>query len=269
MTPAWLTDTVTSDLDRALRYTLLWGLEGVELRTVGGPSDRVPFVNEDKLKRRLRDEEVPVVAVVPGIFQGAVQARAVWLNDLAQFGETLAFCDRIACPRVVVSAFEAVDGAPPGDRATAAEALRRLGEQAGRQGVTVAVLNEADGAHPTGHALADLLEAVDHPAVRAAWNPVAAARAGEDPKEGLAALAGRVDLVRCANGRPTPSGWVAAPLAEGVVDWPGQLRRLHAQGFRGPVSLDVNLDPRPRHGLRMATDVIRLIRSVSGPALTH
>ena len=53
MTPIWLTDTVTGDLDRALHYTSLWGLEGVELRTVGGPEDRVPFVNEAKLRRRL------------------------------------------------------------------------------------------------------------------------------------------------------------------------------------------------------------------------
>ena len=64
MLTAWLTDTVTSDLDRALHYTLLWGLEGVELRTVGGAEDRVPFVNEAKLKRRLSEHELPVVAIV-------------------------------------------------------------------------------------------------------------------------------------------------------------------------------------------------------------
>ncbi len=258
MLPAWLTDTVTSDLDRALRYTLLWGLEGVELRTVGRASDRVPFVNEEKLRRRLAEHEMPVVAVVPGLFEGPASHRATWLDDVAQLDETLGFCRRLGCPRVVVSAFEADDDAP-GD--TAADALRRAGTLAARRGLTLAVLNEAGMAHPTGAALARLLATVDHPAVRAAWNPAAAAQAGEDPLRGLEALAGRVELVRCTDGVLRGEAWHPTPLGEGAVGWRDQLRALHADGFAGPVSLEVNLEPPPRHGLRMATTLIAMIRA--------
>ena len=142
MLPALLTDTVTSDLDRALHYTLLWGLEAVELRTVGGAGDRVPFVNEAKLKRRLAEAEMPVAAVVPGMFEGPAGARAAWLNELAAFDETLHFCDRIGCRRVVVSAFAAEEPSPE----AAADALTRAGRAAARHGIEVAVLNEAGGA---------------------------------------------------------------------------------------------------------------------------
>ena len=260
MLPAWLTDTVTSDLDRALHYTLLWGLEGVELRTVGSVADRVPFVNEEKLKRRLREHEVPVVAVVPGLFEGSVTDRAAWLNEIVRLEETLAFCKRIGCTGVVASAFtEETDFATE----QAAEALRQAGAKAGQHGITLAVLNEDGMAHATGTALAALLTKVDHPAVQAAWDPAAAVRAGEDPAAGLAALAGCIALVRCEDGFVQEGKWTSTPLGEGAVGWETQIATLQAQGFEGPISLNITLEPRPRHGLRMASQLIKWIRSTS------
>ncbi len=75
MLPVWLPDTVTLDLDRALHYTLLWGLEGIVLRTVGGEADRVPHVNEARLKRRLSEHDLPAVAVDPGLFEQPAERR--------------------------------------------------------------------------------------------------------------------------------------------------------------------------------------------------
>ena len=68
MLPVWLTESVTPDLCRAVHYTLLWGLEGVVLRTVGRSGNRVPFVNERQLRTRLEEPEGQVVAVDPGLF---------------------------------------------------------------------------------------------------------------------------------------------------------------------------------------------------------
>ena len=259
MTPIWLTDTVTGDLDRALRYTTLWGLEGVELRTVGGPEDRVPFVNEAKLRRRLREQDLPVGAIVPGLFEGAAGERAAWLNEIATMGETLAFCRRIGCGRVVASAFAAETSADV--RGAAVDALRRAGDAAARADVRLAVLNERGMAYPTGAALAELLEAVDHPAVRAAWSPAEALRSGESPAEGLRALGRRVGLVRCSDGRVRGEAWEEALPGEGEVGWAEQLGMLHAFGFDGPVSLEVYLDPPPKQGLRAATRLIQMMRA--------
>ncbi len=261
MTTALLTDTVTTDLDRALYFTLLWGLEAVELRTVGGPSDRVPFVNEEKLRRRLAEHELPVVAIVPGMFEGSVHDRRAWLNEIAAFDEVLAFCRRIQCPRVVVSAF----AAEPNDAKEAAvEALRRAGDKAARYGITLAVLNEVEGAFPRGEALAALLAAVAHPSVKAAWNPGAALQVGEDPQVGLAALGPYVALVRCTDWRwnPERAGWEPAHFGEGAVGWLAQLRQLHRLGYAGPLSLEVQGTPRPKRGFRDASQLIALLRQV-------
>jgi sugar phosphate isomerase/epimerase len=259
MLPVWLTDTVTSDLNRALHYTKLWGLEGVELRTVGGADDRVPDVNEQQIRDHLDPSDLLVAGIVPRLFEGPVSDRAAWMNDLLQFDDTLAFCNRIRCPRVVVSPFAAEETT---DVDAVADALRRAGDKAADYDVLLAVRNGPETTHPTGLRLAELLALVDHPHVRAAWNPVGALRAGEDPAEGLSMLADRVSLVRCGDGRIEGGTWEDLPFGEGTIDWTTQLRLLHDAGFQGPLSLELYVEPRPKHGLRAATTLIRMVRQV-------
>lgn len=259
MTPIWLTDTVTRDLDRAVHYTLLWGLEGIELRTLGTPFERVPFVNEEKLRRRMREHQLSVPAIAPGLFEGSSDNRPVWLNEIAQLEETTAFCRRFGCSCVVTSAFAAADASI---QTTQVDALRRAGDAVARYGLTLAVMNEADMACATGVALGRLLEAIDHPAVQAAWHPAEAVRAGEDPEEGLAALGDKVGLVRCSDGIWQAGQWTPTSLGEGAIDWERHLVSLHAQGFDGPISLEVTMEPRPRQGFRMASTLLALLRKV-------
>lgn len=259
MLPALLTDTITPNLDRALHYALLWGVEGVELRTVGGPSDRVPHVQEARLVRRLEEDDMPVVAISPGLFEGEAARRAEWLNEVAMLGETFRFCRRIGAPVVVVSGFAAApDGAEDGVHASAVEALRRAGDAAGRAGLHLAVLNEIGMAHPTGAALAALLDAVDHEHVGAAWDPAAAALAGETPHEGLAAVAARVRHVRCAD-VDAEGEYVA--FDEGRVDWAAQASALRRAGYDGAMSLEVHVHPRPKQGVRDAAALIAVLRA--------
>lgn len=260
MIPVWLTDTVTSDLNRALHYTQLWGLHGMELRTVGGPDDRIPFVNEQQIREQMEGSDLLLGSVVPSMFEGPVSDRAAWMNDLIQFEDTLKLCNRIECPRVTISPFAAEPDAP---RETIVEALRQAGEKAEEHGVLVAVRNGPETACPTGAALADVLTAVGHPSVRAAWNPAGALRAGEDPLDGLVSLAGLVTLVRCSDGYVTEDGyWEDVTLGKGAVGWREQFELLHTRNFRGPISMEVYVEPRPEEGLRSATTLIHMLRDI-------
>lgn len=266
MVPVWLTDTVTSNLNRALHYTQLWGLHGMELRTVGGPDDRVPFVNEKQIRQQLEGSELLLASVVPSMFEGPVSDRAAWMNDLIRLEETLELCGRVGCPRVTVSPFAAEPGA---DVELMVDALTQAGEKAAANDILLAVRNGPETACPTGQALAELLSKVDAPNVRAAWNPVGALRAGEDPYDGLTALSGLVTLVRCSDGYVENDQWVDCALGEGDVGWRAQLEHLSAQGFRGPISLEVYVEPRPEHGLRGATTLIRMIQDVRARAASN
>jgi sugar phosphate isomerase/epimerase len=99
--------------------------------------------------------------------------------------------------------------------------------------------------------------------VRAAWNPAGALRAGEPPVDGLTALAGLVTLVRCSDGYVTDDGyWEDTTLGEGAVGWEEQFEMLHARNFRGPISLEVYVEPRPEEGLRSSTTLIRMLRAI-------
>ncbi len=254
MIPVWRTDTVTSDLDRALRYTFLWGLEGLVLRTMDSEEERVPHVNEEKLRRRMREENIPVAAIDPGIFEGPFGKPATWLNEIAEGRETFAFCSRIGCDRVIISSFALGDSLP--DLSGIAEAIRRAGEAAADFDCQLLVRNARDTNAVTGRDLAELLIAVDHPAVRAAWNPVEAKRGGEDPLKGLDALEHRVGMMIL------PDTGIEGDLAP-AVDFEEQLSTLTGRGFDGPVCLEIVTEPKPTTGLSAGTRLVRAMRARS------
>lgn len=262
MLPVWLTDHVTPDLDRAVHYTLLWGLEGVVLRTVGGEDDRVPFVNEEKLRRRLLEHELPCVAVDPGAFEGDVAERLVWMNERMELAETFAFCKRLGCSLVLTGNLSQTGL----DAEAAGAALRSAGDAARKAGITLAVRNDLDTACASGEALAAILNAADHPNVRAAWNPADALEAGHDPAAGLAALGDRVAMVLVRDGERAEGGWSKAVPGEGAVGWGEHFERLARQGFDGPACLLVSERPRAKAGAREAYAMIRAMRAATRAA---
>lgn len=258
MTPAWTTDAATDDPTRAVRLTLLWGLEGVVLRTVGG--GRVPNVTEGPLRRRLQEAELDVVALDPGLFEGAATARAAWLNDLDRLSEVATFGERFGCSLVRIGAL----GAPGGfDPVLAAEALRQAGERAASLGLRLAVRNEAGGAVATGADLAALLGAVGHSAVCADWRPADALQAGEDPARGLGALTTAGVSVACVgvrDGRVGERTWDDEVVGEGDVGWDPHLVALALAGVEGPLVIDALPEPARTTGLASATALIRSSR---------
>lgn len=252
MTLALLTDTVAEGLASALDFALLWGADGVALRTVG--RDRVPYVNEVAVGARLRETELDLLLVDPGLFGPEAAERAIWMNQVAAFDEVAAFCRRLDARTVRCGA---LDGGPG-----AADALRALGDAAARSGLRLAVGNEAGGA-ATGAALAELLATVGHPAVGAEWRPAEALAAGE--AGGVTALLDAGVPVFAAEMRdPTADGQDRMP-GEGGVGWPETLAALAAAGFDGPLVLDLRAargaEERLRTvGLRWTAAAIRLAR---------
>lgn len=263
MIPVWLPDTVTTDLGRAFHYTQLWGLDGIELRAMGHAADRVPFINEGRLRSRLEGSDLVVAAISPGLFEMPVSEHARLLNDLEVLKESAGFCRRHGVPLVVASCFQAAPGLLLNEAEDMAiDVLRRAGSILEGGPLTLAVLNDRESIAPTGGALRSILERVDSPAVKAAWSPVEALLAGEDVAAAVRDLAPRVALVRVRNGRRSDDAWTESGIEEGDIDWTHQLTALHDAGFSGPLSMEVYGPEAPKRGLREATHLIRLIRAV-------
>jgi sugar phosphate isomerase/epimerase len=122
------------------------------------------------------------------------------------------------------------------DERAAASRLRAVATAAAGAGVKVLV--ETHDSHPTGAAVARLLDAAGVPETTGAiWDLVNPWRHGEDPADTLAALGDRLayvqikDAVSAADTTPVPLGTGAVPLARA-----GEL--LRAAGYAGWVSLE-------------------------------
>jgi sugar phosphate isomerase/epimerase len=76
-----------------------------------------------------------------------------------------------------------------------------------------------------------------------------------------------VTLVRCSDGYVTEEGyWEDTTLGRGAVGWREQFELLHERDFRGPVSLEIYVEPRPEEGLRSATTLVHMLRDVRARA---
>lgn len=248
MIPAWLPDTVTTDLDRVVSRALLWGIEALELRMIGGATRRVPHVNEPPLKRRLEESELAVASISPGLFEGFATDRASALDDLARLDDSLRFCTRFRCPVVILSTFQASGSLPQ----HTLDLLRRAGDRAARAGITLALVNEIGMTACDPSTLAETLESVSHPAVAAALD--LAVPGAFTAAEAVTLLAQRLRLVRL--GSPDPQAETPAP--EPVV------AALAGAGYTGPLSMVLPVAATGKDGLQRANRLVAALRAHPG-----
>lgn len=264
MLPVLLTDTVTTDLDRALHYVTLWGLEGVDLRFVGSEGERVPHVNEARLIRRLGESDLPIAAINPGLFEGPVERRAAWMNELQLLKEAVAFCRRTGCRNIVVSAFEKTSddlGMLAGARAQAAEVFSEAGKIAAAADLHLLVLNERETLCETARETARLVMDAGGAGLGAAWSPAEALAAGEGPEAGWQEIQEIAGLVRVRDYDERGTDWIDVLPGTGALPWDFLIRLMAGQGYAGPVSLEVHPTPKPQIGLRAATSLVGYIRA--------
>lgn len=254
MLPVLTTDTVTTDLERAIHYTLMWGLEGVVLRVVGKAGDRVPYVNEVQLHARLEDAELPIVAIDPGLFECGVNQKSKWMNDLLLLEDVVAFCSRIGCLTIRVGNLASADQRY--DAAAVSEVFAKAGALAQRAGITLAVRNDAGTACATGTSLSSVLQATKNPVVCADWRPANATDAGEAPDSGLDALIN----AGCNIAMVTLRG--DSITAAGEVNLRTHAALLKSSGYTGPVCLEVVGDAPGTVGLGQAVALISAIQGV-------
>lgn len=248
MVPTWLTDTVTTDLDRALRYTHLWGFEAIVLRSIDLHGNRVPACNERKLKDRLRDQEIAVAAVMPGLFEAELTNRASWMNELLLLEEVVSFCQRIDCPTIVLGCFQ-----PGGNTSYFEEVLSRAAETAGQHGISLAFRYGPQTLVKTLPELLEYMDAFQDRTINVAWDPLLAMQLGETPAESLRMMQERLGFVSCYNASGLQPEAAACLLDEGVVHWSEIIADLQAIPFVGPLCLEVRVDPLPKTGLKDST----------------
>jgi deoxyribonuclease-4 len=128
---------------------------------------------------------------------------------------------------------------PPDDRLLTAvtHAFDRVVPVAEELGVRLLLENHPQSLTPTAADVASLLHVQGYPVVDALYDVANGAAVGEDPADGLAALAPYLGLVHLSD---APAGsWRHDRIGSGDVDFPAVRAQLEACGFDGPAVVEV------------------------------
>jgi sugar phosphate isomerase/epimerase len=207
--------------DRGWSHLPEIGIRNVEV-AVPAPAE------ESELRRKLADHGLTVTSLIAkcDIAQAlAVEAMRPQLEACERFGAGICFLS--------IKAGET-------DRAVVWQRLREIGEAAARHRVTVAIETHPDLAM-NGDIARATIESVDHPSIRINFDTANIYFYNQNTSA-VAELKRVIDYVAAVHLKDTPGGyqeWTFPALGTGVVDFPEVFRLLHARGFYGPFTMEL------------------------------
>lgn len=254
---AAITDEYSQDLDVALSAMAEAGMTGVELRTIGGRNILdLTDAELDHVRARVETRGMRVLSIAspvlkctlpdappvdPRFQQDVFGAPRTYDEQPALIDRSFDVAARTGAGIIrVFSYWRTVQ--PTACFGRVASALEAMAERAHPRGVIIALENEHACNVATGAEAARFLELGRHPALQLIWDPANALVAGEPmpypdgynllPKRRIA----HVHAKDCTVDGHTPT-WtnIGANL-----DWPGQIRSLVNDGFRGAISLETH-----------------------------
>lgn len=263
-----ITDEISADPETAIELGTGWGVHDFELR--GFYTDRVPLLSayqKQRLHDMLSEYQARVIAISPGLFKvpyplnraprtslgwmdaagyeawsGAQALAHYHLNELLP--ASLDFANEFGAHMVLAFSFDRA-GAPPGPPPEEVlDCLRRAAERASAAGLRLLVENEDGFWADTGARSAQMMRTINHPALGINWDPGNAFFAGDEPyPTGYQQVREWIRHIHFKDARREPDGTLHY-VAEGEVEWAGQLRALIQDGYDGFVSVETHIRPK-------------------------
>jgi L-ribulose-5-phosphate 3-epimerase len=254
---AAITDEFSPDLDTALDAMASVGMTGAELRIISGKN--IIDLTDDELDRvaaSVTARGMQIVGIASPLlkctlpdappldtrFQQDVFASRHTFDDQAHLARrAFQIAHRIGAPLIRVFSFwRTLD--PPQCFDRIAAALRRLADEARDRGVLIGLENEHACNVATAAETIQLLDMLDHPALKVIWDPANAYVAGEQPfPDGYGRLpSGRIAHVHAKDCVVRDGAVIWGPLGEMSVDWKGQFDALVEDGYKGWISLETH-----------------------------
>jgi sugar phosphate isomerase/epimerase len=267
MIPAIVTDELSGDPETAFELGLEWGVSHFELR--GMFDARVPRLAPHLRRRLVRAVQgfgVTITALSPGLFKcpfpddEPARSNLGWM-DRGYFEvwdecrstvddhlrrllpESIELAAELGARTLIAFGFgrggKAAGPAPAG----VVETLAQAAETAAGAGVELLVETEEGFWADTGARSAALIERVGNLSLGINWDPANALIEGDVPfPDGYAAVRRHVRNVHFKDARRYADGsWEL--LAEGDVDWRGQIAALHADSYPGVIAVEPHLAP--------------------------
>jgi len=257
----FVTDEISEDIHEALETGRSWGIQDYEIRVIQGR--RVPDIAPDML-RVLIDQQaahgIRYTALSPGIFKTPLAERKKLTHELEMvLPRTLEMAEQLHTPLVIVFGFQKSKSEPPDNRERAKEILWRAAEKAASHGLTLAVENEPGFWCDTGSQTAAILQEINHPNLRANWDPANAYGTQETPyPDGYHRLKPYIANMHIKD-TPTSAHEICVPVGEGKVDWEGQLQAVVRDHLLDLVVIETHCLPLKENSLKNLRKVRELI----------
>lgn len=275
-----VTDEISADPETAIELGVKWDVHDFELR--GFFTDRVPRFSEYQ-KQHLHDVldeyRARLIAIGPGLFKiayppkGAPRLPLSWMDRAAYenwaeakrlahdhlnelLPASLDLANEFGARLVVIFGFDRA-GAPPGlPPDEVLNCLRQAAERGSAAGVQLVLENEDGFWADTGARSAQIVCAVNHPALAINWDPGNAFFAGDEPyPQGYQEVRGLVRHVHFKDAQRNQDGSLRYAV-EGQINWAGQVRALAVDGYEGFISIETHMRPKVTAGLT-AVDRLR------------
>ena len=238
MTLSVFTDEISSSVDRALELAAAWGLSHVEIRSIGdGRFPRVPDSALTDLGRQVEDAGLRISAVSPGFFKCALEEPEIEAGISEGLPRACEWALKWGTRSVSGFAFSRGEGSVP---SMVVDYLGRMADVVDAAGCRLLLENEAACWGDTGLEAADIIRQVGAERLGLCWDPGNTARAGGDPAAEYQQVRDLVEHVHMKNYDRTQERW--AVMDQGVVDWPGLIRSLRADGYGGFLILETHTD---------------------------
>ena len=264
---------VSDDLDQSLGFAVEHRMRGIELMSLWGTS--FEDASQDlhlRAKKVLEHSGIEPTMVLSPAFKAlridrdgpeSIAAIPGWREHVDLLQAAMDVAIGIGCSRVRIFTCQLDTGGqnpsirlPDGGQLPSErlEVIRSIlldaAQRAADSGLTLCVENVRSCFGNSGHNTAEILSAVDHPAVRAIWDPANAYVAGGDNfRTGYDAVKPWIVHVHAKdatvmNAAAGLTAWTA--IGQGDIDWNGQIQALVADRYEGYVSLETHWHPEGR-----------------------
>lgn len=278
-----VTDEISADPETAIELGVEWGVKDFELRGFG--TNRVPLLNpfqKSRIRELLDEFNVKIVAISPGLFKcpfpiGQRERFPLRIFDQALYQQwrqprdvvryhqeellplSIEYAKEIGAARIIAFSFErsfTSESIVPDEILIA---LRQAAEQTGAAGLELVIEVEANFWVDTGRNAAEMMQAVDHPALGVNWDPGNAIVAGDKPyPDGYGAVRDFVKHVHFKDVAFGADGSYCFAL-EGDINWAGQISALTTDGYTGYISVETHMEPKVRCARAMTERLKRLL----------
>jgi len=272
-----LTDEVSDQFDEALSWVVEQGLNYVELRVIDGKN--VADLKNDELaevRQKVQEKQLTISAIASPLFKCKLDpSRAVADGDtfgqqeesieahFIKLARVMEIAKLLGTTRIRIFSFWREEE-PERYREEVVSHLKRAAAEAEKEGLLLLLENEPSCNGGFAQEVADIVRAVDSPALRGLWDPgneaygaKEAFPAGYEAMNDALAHVHLKDAYIQADGTPR-----CVPLGSGQVPVIAQLQALAADGYDGLFTIETHFIPAggtKMMGTRITLDALRTL----------